>query len=163
MLAQLGAVTFDAGLPEARTHLREALREVVDGPDRVDVLTRLAMLNLVDARDEDLTRLFERELADERDSDVRLAVETAALDALMILPARQAERARRVAAIADTPTADPLLSASSRPTGRGSGSSRPRPTRRPARRSPAGRWTVGCCCRRPAGDPPTSSPHVRWR
>ena len=109
MLAQLGAVTFDAGLPEARTHLREALREVLDGPDRVDVLTRLAMLNLVDARDEDLTRLFERELADERDPDVRLAVETAALDALMILPARQAERARRVAAIAGTTTADPLL------------------------------------------------------
>ena len=105
-------MTFDAGLPEARAHLREALLRGRRGSARrVDVLTRLAMLNLVDARDyvEFLARLFERELTANPIRDVRLAVETAALDALMILPARQAERARRVAAIAGTLTADPLL------------------------------------------------------
>ena len=50
MLARLGTVAFDAGLPDSRRRLREALREVATAVP-VDVLTRLAALNVVDAGD----------------------------------------------------------------------------------------------------------------
>ncbi|MDA0166546.1 AAA family ATPase [Solirubrobacter ginsenosidimutans] len=109
MLARLGTVAFDAGLPDSRRRLREALREVDDRECRIDVLTRLAALNLVDAGDEGLAQVFEQELAGEDDPDVRLAVEAASLDALLIFPERHAERARRVAAIDLSESADPLL------------------------------------------------------
>jgi len=109
MLARLGTVAFDAGLPDARRRLREALREVDDRECRIDVLTRLAALNLVDAGDEGLASVFEQELAGESDPAVRLAVEAASLDALLIFPQRHAERARRVAAIDLSSNVDPLL------------------------------------------------------
>ncbi len=109
MLAQLGTVAFDAGLPDSRRRLREALREVRDRDSRIDVLTRLAALNLVDAGDGGLPQLFDQELAAETDPEVRLAVEAAALDALMILPDRHAERARRLTAVDLSNAADPLL------------------------------------------------------
>jgi DNA-binding CsgD family transcriptional regulator len=109
MLALLAMVTFDAGLPDARGRLLAALREVHDRASRVDVLTRLAALNVIDAGDADLAHVFEAELAAETDPDARLAVEVAALDTLILLPARHAERARRVAAMHVTPTTDPLL------------------------------------------------------
>jgi DNA-binding CsgD family transcriptional regulator len=109
MLALLAAVTFDAGLPDARGRLLAALREVHDRASRLDVLTRLAALNVIDAGDADLAHVFEQELAAETDPDARLAVEVAALDTLMLLPDRHAERARRVASLNVTPTTDPLL------------------------------------------------------
>ena len=51
MLAQLATFAFDAGLPDARLRLREALAAVRDRESRVDVLTRLAALNTVDTND----------------------------------------------------------------------------------------------------------------
>jgi DNA-binding CsgD family transcriptional regulator len=109
MLAQLATVAFDAGLPDSRQRLREALHEVRDGASRIDVLTRLAALNVVDTGDGGLAQLFERELAADVDPHARLAIEAAALDTLMMIPDRHAERARRVAAIDLRQTADPLL------------------------------------------------------
>jgi DNA-binding CsgD family transcriptional regulator len=82
---------------------------VRDRAGRVDVLTRLAALSVIDASDTGLAERFEQELAAEPDPDARLAVEVAALDTLMFMPERHAERARRVAALHLTPTTDPLL------------------------------------------------------
>ena len=109
LLARLGTVAFDAGLPDARLRLREALREGRDRDSRIDVLTRLAALNLVDAADDGLAQVFEQELADETDPGIRLAVEAASLDALLIFGDRHTERARRVAAVDLSRTTDPLL------------------------------------------------------
>ena len=76
---------------------------------RIDVLTRLAALNLVDAGDDGLARSSSRSSPARPIPPSRLAVEAAALDALMIFPERHAERARRVAAIDLAAIADPLL------------------------------------------------------
>ena len=48
LLAELATVAFDAGLPDSRERLREALAEAHDRDSRLDVLTRLAALNVVD-------------------------------------------------------------------------------------------------------------------
>jgi DNA-binding CsgD family transcriptional regulator len=109
MLAQLGTAAFDAGLPDSRGRLHEALSEVGDRDSRIDVLTRLAWLNLVQPGDGGLAALFDAELARETELDARLALEAGALDALLAVPERHAERARRVAAIDLGRTADPLL------------------------------------------------------
>jgi DNA-binding CsgD family transcriptional regulator len=109
MLAQLATVAFDAGLPDSQRRLLEALPEVHDRESRIDLLTRLAALNALGAGDADHAELFERELACESDPDARLAVEAASLDALMMIPERNLERARRVAAIDLRATTDPLL------------------------------------------------------
>ncbi len=109
MCAQLGTVAFDAGLPDSRRLLHDALPEVRDRDDRVDVLTRLASLNLVQPGDGELIGLFDAELAGEGDPDVRLAIEAAQLDALLTVPERHAERARLVAAIDVSRAADPVL------------------------------------------------------
>ena len=101
MLAELAMVAFDAGLPDARERLREALHEAQDRASRIDVLTRLAALNVVDNDDPGLSELFERELAAEADPQTRLAIESAALDALITLPDRYEERAGRVTALID--------------------------------------------------------------
>jgi DNA-binding CsgD family transcriptional regulator len=109
MLAQLATFAFDAGLPDARLRLREALGTARDRESRIDILTRLAALNTVDTSDPGLTQLLERERASESDPDVRLALEVAVLDTLLMLPERLAERARR-AGVADAAGAtDPLL------------------------------------------------------
>ena len=99
MLSLLGSLTFDAGLPETRARLREALREARDRDSRVDVLTRLATLQSVDSGDAELADLLRDELSAERDPQVRAAVEIASLDALMMVPARSEERAHRAASI----------------------------------------------------------------
>jgi DNA-binding CsgD family transcriptional regulator len=109
MLATLATVAFDAGLPDSRRRLREALHEVRDREGRTDVLMRLAALSTVDAGDGGLVQLFEQELAVETDADTRLAVEAAALDTLMMIPERHEERARRAGAIDLAATTDPLL------------------------------------------------------
>ena len=57
------------------------------------MLTRLAALNTVDPNDPGLTDLLEHERAAEADPDVRLALEIAALDTLLMLPDRL-DRAR---------------------------------------------------------------------
>ncbi|HEX6022726.1 MAG TPA: AAA family ATPase, partial [Solirubrobacter sp.] len=109
MLAELGTVAFDAGLPDSRRLLHEALPEVTDRDDRIDLLTRLASLNLVQPGDAELVDLFDAELEGETDPDVRLAIEAARLDALLTVPERHAERARLVAAIDLSRADDPLL------------------------------------------------------
>ncbi|HEX6745397.1 MAG TPA: AAA family ATPase [Solirubrobacteraceae bacterium] len=109
MLAQLATVAFDAGLPDSQRRLLEALPEVRDRESRIDLLTRLAALNVLGPGDADHAELFERELARQTDSGARLAVEAASLDALLMNPARNLERARRVAAIDLTATPDPVL------------------------------------------------------
>ena len=109
MLAQLATVAFDAGLPDSQRRLLEALPEVRDRESRIDLLTRLAALNVLGPGDADHAELFERELARQTDPEARLAVEAASLDALLMIPARNLERARRVAAIDLTATPDPVL------------------------------------------------------
>ena len=109
MLAQLATVAFDAGLPDSQRRLLDALPEVRDRESRIDLLTRLAALNVLGPGDADHAELFERELARQTDPEARLAVEAASLDALLMIPARNLERARRVAAIDLTATPDPVL------------------------------------------------------
>jgi len=109
MLAQLATVAFDAGLPDSQRRLLDALPEVRDREGRIDLLTRLAALNVLGPGDADHAELFERELARQTDPEARLAVEAASLDALLMIPARNLERARRVAAIDLTATPDPVL------------------------------------------------------
>jgi DNA-binding CsgD family transcriptional regulator len=109
LLAELATVAFDAGLPDSRERLREALAEAHDRDSRLDVLTRLAALNVVDIDEPGLSALFEQELAAETDPATRLAIEAAALDALITVPARHAERVRRVTAIEVDAIADPAL------------------------------------------------------
>ena len=110
MLTLLGAASFDAGLPDTRRQLHEALREVGDRERRIDVLTSLAALNLVDNGDEhDLVELFDRALREETNPHARLRLEAAALDVLVTAPERHAERVRRVHAFELPEGADPLL------------------------------------------------------
>jgi DNA-binding CsgD family transcriptional regulator len=109
MLAQLATVAFDAGLPDSQRRLLDALPEVRDRESRIDLLTRLAALNVLGPGDADHAELFERELARQTDPEARLAIEAASLDALLMIPARNLERARRVAAIDLAATPDPVL------------------------------------------------------
>ncbi len=109
ILAELATAAFDAGLPGSRDRLRESLREAFLPTCRIDVLTRLAGLSVADNGDSELGQLIERELATQPDVNVRVAVEVAALDTLMVVPGRHAERRRRTQAIAATTSTDPLL------------------------------------------------------
>ncbi len=109
MLCRLAVLTFDAGLPDARQRLREALAEARDGDCRLDVLTRLAGLNAIDLGDPGLVELLGRELAGETNPDTRVAVEIATLDSLMMMPGRSDERSRRAAAIEPASVGDRAL------------------------------------------------------
>ncbi len=163
MLAQLATVAFDAGLPDSQRRLLDALPEVRDRESRIDLLTRLAALNVLGPGDADHAELFERELARETDPDARLAVEAASLDALLMIPARNLERARRVAAIDLHGDA-----------GSGARARVPRAPRldrdraRHARRGdvrgagPRGARGRPCCCTRPAAARPTTCACARW-
>ena len=101
--------TFDAGLPGARDRLREALAEVDDHASRVELLTRLATWYVLDAGDDELSALLAREVAADHSPDTRLALEVAALEMLIMVPDRHAERAARLAALTDDDGADPIL------------------------------------------------------
>jgi len=109
MLAQLASVSFDAGLPDARRRLLEALDEADDRRSRVDVLTRLSTLSIVEGGDPGVARLFDRELAAERDPRARLAIEAAALDTMLLVPESHDERARRLAAFDLDGIDDPVV------------------------------------------------------
>ena len=109
LLAALAVATFDAGLPGARDRLREALAEVDDHATRVELLTRLATWYVLDARDDELSALLAREVAADHSPETRLALEVAALEMLIMVPARHAERAARLAALTDGDGGDPIL------------------------------------------------------
>jgi DNA-binding CsgD family transcriptional regulator len=109
LLAALAVATFDAGLPGARDRLREALAEVDDHASRVELLTRLATWYVLDAGDDELSALLAREVAADHSPDTRLALEVAALEMLIMVPDRHAERAARLAALTEDDGADPIL------------------------------------------------------
>ena len=71
LLADLAAAEFDAGRPDPRKRLRDALAELPDGPVRLDVLTRLAYYDFVfgEAAGASDADLLERELAAEAGRD----------------------------------------------------------------------------------------------
>jgi DNA-binding CsgD family transcriptional regulator len=109
LLAALAVATFDAGLPGARDRLREALAQLDDHAVRVDLLTRLATWYVLDAGDDELSALLALEVAADHGPDTRLALEVAALEMLIMVPDRHAERAARLAALTDDDGADPVL------------------------------------------------------
>ena len=140
-------VAFDAGLPDSRERLREALREAHDRDSRLDVLTRLAALNVVDADEPGCRQLFEQELAGETDprrapgDRGRGARRAAHVPRPPRRSARGAWRRSTVDAIAD-----PLLRADDPRAPRvGRHRARRAATRRPARRWPARRSTATSC------------------
>jgi DNA-binding CsgD family transcriptional regulator len=109
ILAALAVATFDAGLPGARDRLREALAQIDDHASRVDLLTRLATWYVLDADDDELSALLDREVAADHGPDTNLALEVAALEMLIMIPDRHAERAARLAALRADDGADPIL------------------------------------------------------
>jgi DNA-binding CsgD family transcriptional regulator len=109
ILAALAVATFDAGLPGARDRLREALTQMDDHARRVDLLTRLATWYVLDADDDELSALLDREVAADHGPDTHLALEVAALEMLIMIPARHAERAARLAALKEGDHPDPIL------------------------------------------------------
>ena len=109
ILAALAVATFDAGLPGARDRLREALAQIDDHASRVDLLTRLATWYVLDADDDELSALLDREVAADHGPDTHLALEVAALEMLIMIPDRHAERAARLAALRADDGADPIL------------------------------------------------------
>src|SRR4029450_11060931 len=88
-------VAYDAGLPDSRERLREALAEAHDRDARLDVLTRLAALNVVDIDEPGLSALFEAALAAESDPGTRMSIEAAGLGTLITVPAPHGARAGR--------------------------------------------------------------------
>ncbi len=109
ILAALAVATFDAGLPGARDRLREALGQIDDHATRVALLTRLATWYVLDANDDELSALLAQEVAADHGPDTHLALEVAALEMLIMIPDRHAERAARLAQLTDDDGADPIL------------------------------------------------------
>jgi len=110
LLANLAAAAFDAGAPDPRARLRDALAQTRDHVARLDLLTHLAAYGVIFGGDAGDLQLLARELKDHRKGpDARLRVEAALLDALLALPERHAERARRVAATELGAASDPVL------------------------------------------------------
>jgi DNA-binding CsgD family transcriptional regulator len=110
LLGKLAAAAFDAGAPAPRTRLRGALEETPDRADRLHLLTRLAAHDVIFGGDAGDVQLLTDELADPRTGpEDRVRVQTALLDALVALPERHVERARRAAAIELNGTGDPVL------------------------------------------------------
>lgn len=112
LLAELALATFDAGLAGARDRLLEALSQIDDRAGRIALLTRLATWFVLDAGDDELSELLAREAAADQGPGTRLALEVAALEMLIMVPERHAERARRIAELPDDDGADPILARS---------------------------------------------------
>ena len=104
LLAELGLRTFHAGLPQVREHLHEAITATeVDDSVRVEALTRLAVLQLIDPCEDSLA------LTEAVAPELGTAGEIAYLDALVMHPDRRDERARRTLALDPTAVADDML------------------------------------------------------
>jgi DNA-binding CsgD family transcriptional regulator len=91
LLADLGAAMFDAGRPGAAQRLRASLREPHDEESRIEVITRLAGLEVLAGRSADIIDLLREHEG--------LGSEVATLDALAPLPGRQVERQERLEAL----------------------------------------------------------------
>ena len=102
LLADLGLRSFHAGLPQVRDRLHEAIA-TGDDDARVEALTRLAVLQLIDPREESLA------LAQSVAPELGTAGEVAYLDALVMFPERRDERARRTLALEPQAVADHTL------------------------------------------------------
>ena len=108
--ANLAAAAFDAGRPDPRARLRDALGETRDRAGRVDLLARLATYDVIFGGDAGDVQLLTRELSDPRTGpDAQLRLQAALLDALLAFPERHAERAWRAAAIDPGAGSDPVL------------------------------------------------------
>lgn len=108
LLTELGTLAFHAGLPDVRPRLHEALAATDDDGARVEVLGRLAALQVIDPR-EDSLELLEEAVASDAPPEVRLAAEIAQLDSLILFPDRGAERARRTLALDPSTIDDDVL------------------------------------------------------
>ena len=75
MLSALAAAAFHAGLPDSQQRLREAIAEGPSGRTRVEVLTRLAALEVIDPQDATLDEVLGAAAASEPDPESRLAVD----------------------------------------------------------------------------------------
>ncbi len=83
--------------------------QIDDHASRVELLTRLATWYVLDAGDDELSALLAREVDADHGPDTRLALEVAALEMLIMVPDRHAERAARLAVLTDSDSADPVL------------------------------------------------------
>jgi DNA-binding CsgD family transcriptional regulator len=108
MLVHLATASFDAGRLGTVKLLREALSETHDDGIRVDILTRLSALSLIEASEVDVPGLLGEESIRASDPTVRDQIEAVRLDALLPFAERRAEHAERAAALAAR-TSDPLL------------------------------------------------------
>ncbi len=104
VLGALAAAAYDAGLPDPRKRLREALGDIVDSGARLDALTRLAAYGVFHGGDADDVDLLLAELGDAQPG---VGLQAALLDALLAIPERRAEHARLATEL--TATDDPLL------------------------------------------------------
>jgi DNA-binding CsgD family transcriptional regulator len=107
VLVELATTEFDSGAPGAAERLRAALVGLEDHGRRIEVLTRLAALEVLQEGGKADAELFESERsAVGPEGELGLAMELAALDVLLMIPGRQLERQARVAAL-PPPPADP--------------------------------------------------------
>jgi DNA-binding CsgD family transcriptional regulator len=100
MLCQLATTLFDAGLPDSRRRLLDALRETRDATDRAEVLARVAALGLFGGGENGLCEQLERELEAVVDPDAQLRVKASMLDALIHMRSETSTRAREIEAVA---------------------------------------------------------------
>jgi DNA-binding CsgD family transcriptional regulator len=110
LLSQLSTYSWNAGLPGVRERFMEALEVVEDLRERIRILERLATLEVAAPTGLDLDDLLAAELASrpDHDQELRVALELAAIDVLFMVPGRQAELARRAAALEPAAITDPL-------------------------------------------------------
>jgi DNA-binding CsgD family transcriptional regulator len=101
--ARLAAVGFDAGRADSRLLLRAALRESSDADTRVEVITRLAGLAVLDHREDAPGELIDPEPLGAADDGTAAALRAAALDALLV---DRRGAARRHELVAELTSAD---------------------------------------------------------
>ena len=99
LLGELARAEFTAGVEGAAGRLRQALARLETPAERIEILTRLATIDMLQQGGTADLESALAEAAAAPDPERRRAAELAALDALLMDPARQAERRARVAAL----------------------------------------------------------------
>ena len=107
----LASARHDAGLPGARERLSTAVVEATGAGTRVEALTKLAALAVLDGDDDQLSARLEHEAASCHRRGLRSALDAAGLDALLSAPERHPDRARAAAGLASAASGDPLMRA----------------------------------------------------